>query len=180
VSVDELLAQTPLMVRWVPFPLHPETPEEGRELADLFVGRSVDVPAMLGRLRAVARGLGLPWGDRTRTYNSRRAQELGKWAEMEGRGDAFRAGVFRAYFAEGRNIGLVAELEHVVDGAGLPVEKVRAVLEEGQFSAAVDRDWAAAKGRGISAVPTHVWRGHGSAGYLAYPALRAFIRGEAE
>jgi hypothetical protein len=41
------------------------------------------------RLKAVAADLGLPWGVRTRTYNNRRAQELGKWADSLEKGDAF-------------------------------------------------------------------------------------------
>lgn len=174
-SVEALLADAPVPVRWVPFPLHPETPEAGRELADLFAGRGVDVAAMLRRLRAVAQGLGLPLGDRTRTYNSRRAQELGRWAETLGRGEAFRAAVFRAYFAEGRNIARAEELERIAGSAGLPGPEARRVLEEGSFAAAVDRDWAEARARGVTAVPTHRYRGRESAGYLPGEALRAFV-----
>jgi len=177
VSVEGLLGDAPLVVRWIPFPLHPETPEEGRELADLFAGRGVDVSAMLVRLRAVADGLGLPLGERTRTYNSRRAQELGRWAESLGRGAAFRTAAFRAYFAEGRNIALPEELERIAASAGLPEPEVRPVLDAGAFAAAVDRDWAEARARGVTAVPTHLFRGRAAAGYLPAEDLRAFVGG---
>ncbi len=90
---------------WVAFPLHPEIPEEGLTLEELFRGRNSDMDEMMARLKRVAREEGLPLGDRRRTYNSRLAQELGKWAEEKGRGEDFHAAVFRAYFADGKNIG---------------------------------------------------------------------------
>lgn len=71
------------------FPLHPEIPEAGQSLEELFKGRDVDIPAMLARLQQVAGAEGLPFGERTMTYNSRLAQELGKWAEEMDAGDCF-------------------------------------------------------------------------------------------
>ena len=65
---------------------------------------------MMDRLRQAAEELDLPVRDRARVYNSRRATELGKWAEAQGRGDAFHDAIFRAYFAEGLNISDVAVL----------------------------------------------------------------------
>jgi hypothetical protein len=59
--------------------LHPETPEEGLLLEDLFAGRAIDIPQMIRRMKAVALEEGLPFGDRKKTFNSRRAQELAKW-----------------------------------------------------------------------------------------------------
>lgn len=52
-------------------------------------------------LKATAAKLGLPFGDRTATCNSRRAQELGKWAEAENRGEPFHRLAFEAYFVKG-------------------------------------------------------------------------------
>ena len=95
-------------IRWTAFPLHPETPPEGRTLEDLFAGRPFNIDGMLAHMKNVAEGLGLPFGNREKTYNSRMAQELGKWAESLGRGDEFHHAIFRAYFAEGRNIGNIS------------------------------------------------------------------------
>ena len=70
----------------------------------------MDIEKAKKRLKQVADELGLPWGDRKMTYNSRLAQELGKWAEEQGKGDTFHGAAFRAYFVDGLNIGKVAEL----------------------------------------------------------------------
>ena len=67
----------------VHFPLHPETPAEGRSMAELYAGRNVDPEAMYQRMKGLMDAEGLPYGRRTHTYNSRLAQELGKWADTQ-------------------------------------------------------------------------------------------------
>ena len=67
------------------------------------------------------------------TYNSRRAQELGKWAETKGCGDAFHNAVFRAYFADGRNIAdenILGDIAHTV---GLNANEARVVIADRTF-----------------------------------------------
>ena len=161
---------------WTAFPLHPETPEKGRTLEDLFAGRGIDVPAMLTHLRQTADRLGLPFGDRRMTFNSRRAQELGKWAESAGRGEAFHRAVFRAYFAHGRNIARRPELEKIVDTVGLPVSEVRAVLSRGDYREAVDRDWQRSRAMGVTAVPTIRLNDHQLVGAQSYTVLADLVR----
>jgi predicted DsbA family dithiol-disulfide isomerase len=65
-------------VTWRAFPLHPDTPEQGLGLDELFKkkGIPVDVDKMMAQLKTTAAKLGLELGDRKKTYNSRLAQEL--------------------------------------------------------------------------------------------------------
>jgi predicted DsbA family dithiol-disulfide isomerase len=64
-------------------------------------------------------------GRRKKTYNSRLAQELAKWAESKGKGDSFNEAIFRAYFVDGINIGKVDELVDLAKSIGLPEEEAR-------------------------------------------------------
>ena len=84
----------------------------------------------------------LPLGDRTMTYNSRLAQELGKWAESKGKGDAFHDAVFRAYFADGKNIGKIQILVDLAVSVGLSGNEAQKVLQTRAFRTAVDFDWS--------------------------------------
>jgi len=161
-----------LKVQWTAFPLHPETPEEGRTLEELFAGRGVDIPAVLARLKSTAAGLGLPFSERSMTYNSRRAQELGKWAEAEGRGDRFHLLVFEAYFAHGRNIAGLDVLMELAVAAGLDRQAARTVLAQGRFKAAVDEDWRRSREMGVTAVPTFYIGGRRLVGAHPYEAIR--------
>ena len=67
-----------MKVEWVHFPLHPDTPAEGRALNDLFAGRNIDLRAMHAQMKERMTAEGLPYGERTMTYNSRLAQEIGR------------------------------------------------------------------------------------------------------
>jgi len=160
----------------VAFPLHPETPEKGRTLEDLFAGRGLEIPPMIARLKRTADDLGLPFGTRTMTYNSRRAQELGKWAESQGRGEAFHKNVFQAYFAQGRNIARMEVLKDLAAGVGLKPEQAEQVLTQGRYAEAVDRDWERSHRMGITAVPTFVCDGRGLVGAQSYEALKALVQ----
>ena len=162
-------------VRWIAFPLHPETPEEGMSLEELFKGREIDLPSSMERLKKVAAELGLPWGMRTRTYNSRRAQELGKWAESLDKGDEFHMAVFQAYFVHGRNIADISILKELAVTIGLDGREVEQVLAERTFKEAVDRDWEYSRICGITAVPTFMACGRKVVGAQPYQALEDLI-----
>ncbi|BCR02985.1 hypothetical protein DESUT3_00540 [Desulfuromonas versatilis] len=174
--IDQLREEFDLRLRYSVFPLHPETPEQGQSLQELF-GARMDVAAMLERLRSVAAELGLPFGARTHTYNSRRAQELGKWAEARGLGEPFHGAVYRAYFAEGRNIARPEELAAIAASVGLDGAEARQVLAEGRFAAAVDADWARARSLGVNAVPTLDCGGRRLVGFQPYEAFRRLAKG---
>ena len=123
-------------------------------MTDLFADRSVDIQQMMARLRQVAREEGLALGDRKKTYNSRLAQELGKWAEENGKGEDYHRSVFQAYFADGHNIGEIATLLDLVKGIGQSPAEAKKVLENRKFQHAVDMDWARSQALGVTAVPT--------------------------
>ena len=165
-----------MKVEWVHFPLHPETPAEGRSLADLFAGRNVDRKAMHEAMKARMDAEGLPYGERTMTYNSRLAQELGKWADTQPGGEALHDALFRAYFVEARDISQPAVLLEIAERVGLPLDAAREVLEKRTFKAAVDADWALSRQYGVTGVPTFVAGRHGVVGAQPYEALEELVR----
>ena len=130
---------------------------------------------MLAHLKQVARDLELPFGDRKMTYNSRLAQELGKWAEQLGKGDAFHDAAFRAYFADGRNIADVNILADVATSVGLDAKEANTVLTARTFNEAVDTDWARAYESRVTAVPTFLINGQTLAGAQPFNVLANFI-----
>jgi predicted DsbA family dithiol-disulfide isomerase len=177
VGIDRLRQNYDIEVHWIAFPLHPETPEEGLTLEELFAGRSVDIPAIMERLRQVADELGLPFGERKKTYNSRLAQELAKWAESTGKGDAFHDALFRAYFVGARNIGKVEDIVEVAASIGLPGDEARSVCASRAFKEAVDADWARSRALKITAVPTFVIGDERVVGAQPYEVLEKFVKG---
>ncbi len=174
--IERLKAEHNVKVEWVHFPLHPDTPAEGRALADLFAGRNVDRKAMHAQMKARMDAEGLPYGERTMTYNSRLAQELGKWADTQPGGEAIHDALFRAYFVEARDISQPAVLLDIVARVGLSVEGARDVLEKRTFEAAVDADWELSRRYGVTGVPTFVVGRYGVVGAQPYEALEELVQ----
>jgi len=162
-------------VKWRAFPLHPDTPDKGLTLEELFAGRNMDIPSAMARMKRIANDLGLPWGERKMTYNSRLAQELGKWAETRGKGDRFHDAVFRAYFVDGKNIAKTDVLLGLVKASGLPEDKAREALQTRAFKASVDSDWALVDEMGITSVPTFAIDRQTLVGAEPYEALEQFV-----
>lgn len=173
--MEKLVAEENVAVKWIAFPLHPETPPQGNTLEKLFAGRGMDIPAMLERLKNVAAEEGLAWGMRTMTFNSRRAQELGKWAQEQGKGEAFHMAMFKAYFAEGKNIYDLAVLAREAARVGLEPDEALEVVESGRYAPAVDADWAYSRRVGISAVPSFLAGGRLLVGAQPYSQLKAAV-----
>ena len=174
--IEKLRKNYNVEIQWRAFPLHPETPQEGRTLEELFAGRNMDIPAMLDRLKGVAEELRLPWGEREKTYNSRLSQELGKWAEEKGKGDEFHDAAFRTYFVDGKNIAKIDVLESLAKSVGLPGKEAREVLQSRAFKDAVDSDWRLSRELGITAVPTFVVDHHAVVGAQSYEVLEQFLK----
>jgi predicted DsbA family dithiol-disulfide isomerase len=175
VRIERLRKEHGVKVQWVHFPLHPDTPQEGRSLEDLFRGRGYDVAKMQAQMRARMEAEGLPYGDRRMTYNSRLAQELGKWADTQPGGEAIHDALFKAYFVDGRNIGDADVLLKIAKSIGLPEEGAREVLEKRTFKHAVDADWDKSRQYGVTGVPTFVAGQRGVVGAQPYETLVQLI-----
>lgn len=159
----------------VHFPLHPETPVEGSPLAEMYARRGLDPEAMYARMKGLMDAEGLPYGRRTHTYNSRLAQELGKWADTKPGGAAIHDKLYQAYFVESRNIGDPEVLVEIARSVGLPAEEARAVLAERRFRDSVDADWAKSHQYGVTGVPTFVAAAHGVVGAQPYEVLEQLV-----
>ena len=174
--IEKLKTEHNVKVEWVHFPLHPETPMAGRALADLFAGRSAEQrKAMQAQMKARMDAEGLPYGERTHTYNSRLSQELGKWADTQPGGDAFHDAMFRAYFVDARDISNPDVLLDIAERVGLSVDGAREVLERRTFEAAVDADWELSRRYGVTGVPTFVVGRQGVVGAQPYEVLEQLV-----
>ncbi len=119
--------------------------------------------------------LGLPFGERKKTYNSRLAQELGAWAESKNQGHAFHMAAFKAYFVHGKNIAKIPVLLDLASAVGLSRDEAAIVLSDRIFEAVVDKDWLLSKEKGVTAVPTFVLNRDRLVGAQPYLALEKLM-----
>ncbi len=145
-------------------------------IEELFRGTNYDIPAGQARLAEVARQEGIPIKEqRTMTYNGKRAQMLGKWAESLGKGDEFHHAAFHAMFVDTLNIGKDDVLLELASSVGLDLKEARSVLEQESFMEQVDRDWQYCRELGVTSIPTFVNGKKGISGAQPYEALKQLV-----
>jgi len=165
VRIDRLCRERHLNIRWTAFPLHPETPDAGRRLDELFAGNPGYIEAMWSRLQAAGHELGLTFAQRTHTYNSHRACLLAYWAREQGREWEFHLATYRAYFERGENLAQGDVLERICLAAGLGGSQVMAALDNPVYQEALAADWRRCRERGVHAIPTLERGGRQLVGY---------------
>ena len=145
-------------------------------MTDLFAGRSeTEMKARQDQMKSLMEQEGLPYGERTHTYNSRLAQEIGAWGDTQEGGNVMHDALYRAYFVNTKNIGDPDVLLEIVEANGLSVNEARKVLEERTFKDVVDEDWSKSRQYGVTGVPTFVAAGHGVVGAQPYDTLEKFL-----
>ena len=175
--IEKLQREYGVKVKLVHFPLHPDTPAQGRPMAEFYASRGLDPHQMYLQMKARMDAEGLPYAERTHTYNSRLAQELGAWADTQDGGEALHDALYRAYFVDRRNIGLAEVLLGVVESAGLDAQGAREALQQRSFKDAVDADWSRSRQYGVTGVPTFVAAGRGVVGAQPYAMLEQLVTG---
>ncbi len=174
--IEKLKANFDVVVNLVHFPLHAETPAEGLSLDVLFAGsKAEERAARQVRMKGLMDAEGLPYGERTHTYNSRLAQELGKWADTQEGGAAIHDAIYKAYFVDGKNIGDLETLVALAQSAGLSADAARKMLTERSFKDAIDEDWTSSRKAGVTGVPTFASGGYGVVGAQPYEALEKLM-----
>ena len=130
---------------------------------------------MQARMRGLMAQEGLPYGERTHTYNSRLAQELGAWAATQTDGAGIHEALFQAYFVQGKNIGAIDTLVEIAEAVGLLGSEARQALVLRRFKDVVDADWQRAMQLGVTGVPTFVAQGRGVVGAQPYEMLERLV-----
>jgi predicted DsbA family dithiol-disulfide isomerase len=157
-------------VKLTHFPLHPETPEEGSRRGPEVVARNQQMKVNMDRE-------GLPYNpERNMSYNSRLAQELAKWAEGKGKGEAISDALFRAYFVDVKNIGKAEVLAKIAEENDLPSDEATDVLLSRSFKDAVDEDWQRCASLGVNAVPTFLAGRYLMVGAQPYEELERLVQ----
>jgi len=144
-------------------------------LQDLFRCGPEEITAKNTRMKGLMEAEGLAYSERSHTYNSRLAQEIGTWAETQPGGNAIHDKFYQAYFVDCRNVGDVEVIIDIVKSTGLDEQEARAVLAERRFKGAVDADWEKSHQYGVTGVPTFVCNGQGLVGAQPYEGLQQLM-----
>ncbi|MFZ5815772.1 MAG: DsbA family oxidoreductase, partial [Bacillota bacterium] len=121
-------------VTWLPFELHPETPEGSIPLTEYFRHFSpAQMEQMHAGLKARAEELGLPFNPPPILANTRKALALAEYARDQGRLEDLHLPLFQAFFVEGQNLADEAVLREAAARAGLDPDAALAAVKEGRY-----------------------------------------------
>ncbi|MDO6585459.1 DsbA family oxidoreductase [Salipiger sp. 1_MG-2023] len=154
----------PFTLRWRPFMLNPDMPAEGMDrrtyLETKFGGRQGAINAYMPVAQeAEASGLTMHLDAIKRTPSTVDAHRLILWAGIEGVQTAVISSLFAAYFTEGRDIGDREVLGDIADACGLDASVVMRLLNSDADKREIFEMDAAARGMGVTSVPTFVVAG---------------------
>lgn len=87
---------------------------------------------------------------------SRPALEAAEYAKEKGKFDAFHLAVFKAYWEDARNIGQRDVLREVAEKCGLDGAELERVLEEGRYTATIEKQNEEARQLGVTGIPAYI------------------------
>jgi len=161
--LERALAMAPqpdLQIGWRPFQLNPDMPAEGMARQDYLRAKFGDQAGgkTYDHVIAAGREEGIPFRfDRIqRTPNTILAHRLIRYSLRENRQDQVVEALFRAYFIDGQDIGVVENLVAVTEALGMDADRMRSYLESDQDLAEIRAEDAFARQIGIQGVPCFI------------------------
>ena len=129
--VDELKKEFEIEDEWIPFELHPEVPQEGEKVSELFPGMSVE--DMFNNLNNMSNKYGVKFSGVDLISNTHLALLASEYAKENGKFHEFHDKLFYSYFTQGKNIGDVELLKTIADSIGLNKDEMMKKLEDGSY-----------------------------------------------
>ena len=159
----------PIQIRWHPFQLNPDMPEEGvprkQYLEDKFGGpaRAAEIYARVGAA-GKAVGLNLNFEGIKQQANTLLAHALIAYAQQSPNNNALntlgndvKERIMKAYFVDGQFIGSLDVLVDIASAAGMDAAAVRTYLSNPAERDAVAQADAQARQMGVSGVPFFIF-----------------------
>ena len=169
-ALKELEGEIAAEIRWRPFELNPQMPQEGEE-QEAHLQRKYGRPAeegarIRGQMKAIAEGAGVSLSYEgegeappAMMWNTRDCHKLLTFALEQAGPDvqtALKLALFRAHFNERRNLGDRAVLLDIAAAAGLHREAAKAALDDPDLETRVIAEEQQAWDYNISGVPAMI------------------------
>ncbi len=163
-ALDQLNGAATARITWRPFQLNPTMPKDGMDRTTYLAAKFGSHDAfrqMEEHVLAAGAGECIPFAFEkvARTPNTFLAHRLIWHAEQQGCQDAIMESLFRGYFTEGADIGLVPVLGQLAGRAGLDAADVESFLQREEGTTEVKVEEAAGHRIGIRGVPYFVLNG---------------------
>jgi predicted DsbA family dithiol-disulfide isomerase len=158
-ALDQLQGEVQAELHFQPFELNPDLGPEGEDTMEHLARKYGSSPEQLRQNQKVIAERGATEGftfdldRRTRVVNTFNAHRLLHWAGLEGKQEALKMALFRAYFTRGEDPSNWDVLISACSEAGLDAQRARAILESDEFTDEVRQAEQHFLSLGIHSVP---------------------------
>lgn len=157
-------------VEWKSFELRPEGVDVPAHSSEYMERAKAGVESMSKQY-----GIEMKWNNKSE--HSRHALEGAKFADAEGKTDAYHETVFRAQFQQDKAINDIDTLVDISESIGLDPVAFKQALESRKFESAVLSDIEEAGQIGITGIPCYISGNKGVMGAQSYESLVELING---
>lgn len=179
IALQRLRADRPEIepvIRWLPYFLNPDIPEEGepyRPFLERRFGGPEKVAEFLGHVVEAGKTVGIDFAfDRIEVCpNTRRAHRLIHRMQQQGDADALVERLFSAHLQRGEKVGSLDELVRIAAECGLNEADARAYLNSDEGNDAVNREAFWHQQIGINIVPFFIFNGRPGIGGAQPPDI---------
>jgi len=165
-AARKLVPEIPVETVWRPYQLDPDLPRAGRPYGEYmkakFSGENTERWAqMRAHLEQAAPAAGIEFRFdaipvRPNTLNAHRVL---RWAAGQGVENEAAEGLFRAFFADSRDIDDTQTPSQIAGAAGLDDELIAGLLSSDQDEKAIREEEAFCRKLGVTGVPTYIFNG---------------------
>lgn len=138
----------------MPFELHPEVPQEGKKVSELFPGASVE--GMFSNMNKLGNKYGLEFSGVDFFSNTHLALLASEFAKEKGKFHELHNKLFYANFYEGKNLGDIDLLKSIAEGIGLDKDEMTKKLEDGSYENNLREAKKLARKYGVNSTPTFI------------------------
>ena len=165
-AARKLVPDIPVETVWRPYQLDPDLPRAGRPYRDYmkakFSGENTERWTQMRTYleqAAPAAGIEFCFDAIPVRPNTLNAHRILRWAAGQGVVDKAAEGLFRAFFADGQDIGDPQVLSQIAGAAGLDPELTAELLTSDQDEASIREEEAFFRKLGVTGVPTYIFNG---------------------
>jgi predicted DsbA family dithiol-disulfide isomerase len=146
-------------VRWLPFQLNPDLPEQGIPRKDYIARKFGPAGNTYARVKGVGKEVGIDFAfDDIRVQpNTVNAHRLMHYGTHQGREDAVAESLFKAYFQEGADLTDLATLAGIGARAGLDRKSLETYLASEEGRDTVLKGDLEARQNGVNGVPFFIF-----------------------
>jgi predicted DsbA family dithiol-disulfide isomerase len=162
-ALDMMPGEFEVHIRWHPFELNPNMPEDGQDVSEHLAQKYGTSPEQSQAARSRLTSLGdsldfkFDYSPGMRMVNTFRAHQLLHWAAEQGLQTRLKLALFEAFFSNREDVNDVEVLVEVAQSVGLSGDQARELLSSGRYENEVRKEQQYWLDQEVHAVPAFVF-----------------------